>query len=83
VLESFYKAPREQVADAMRALVGMRSMIMIDSALLLRAIEIYEVDRLDFAEAYLVACAESTGIARVASFDRTIDRVSTVERVEP
>ncbi|MCB9386198.1 MAG: type II toxin-antitoxin system VapC family toxin, partial [Microthrixaceae bacterium] len=43
----------------------------------------YEVDRLDFAEAYLVACAESTGIGRVASFDRTIDRVSTVERVEP
>jgi predicted nucleic-acid-binding protein len=83
VLESFYKAPREQVADAMRSLVGMRSMIMIDSALLLRAIEIYEVDRLDFAEAYLVACAESTGIARVASFDRTIDRHTTVERVEP
>jgi predicted nucleic acid-binding protein len=83
VLESFYKAPREQVADAMRSLVGMRSMITIDSALLLRAIEIYEVDRLDFADAYLVACAESTGIARVASFDRTIDRLSTVERVEP
>jgi len=83
VLESFYKAPREQVAEAMRSLVGMRSMIMIDSAILLRAIEIYEVDRLDFAEAYLVACAESTGIARVASFDRAIDRLSTVERVEP
>jgi predicted nucleic acid-binding protein len=40
-------------------------------------------DRLDFAEAYLVACAESTGIGRIASFDRTIDRVSTVERIEP
>jgi predicted nucleic acid-binding protein len=37
----------------------------------------------DFAEAYLVACAESTNIGQVASFDRTIDRVSTVERVEP
>jgi len=30
-----------------------------------------------------VACAESTGIGRVASFDRTIDRVPTVERIEP
>ena len=83
VLESFYKAPREQVAEAMRSLVAMRSMITVDPALLLRALEVYEVERLDFAEAYLVACAESTGIGRVASFDRTIDRVSTVERIEP
>ena len=39
--------------------------------------------RLDFAEAYLVACAESTGTGRVVSFDRAIDRVNTVERIEP
>jgi len=83
VLESFYKAARDQIAEAMRSLTAMRSMLTVDPALLLRAIEVYEVDRLDFAEAYLVACAESTGIGRVASFDRTIDRVSTVERVEP
>ena len=83
VLESFYKAPRDQVATAMRSLIAMRSMVTVDPALLLRAIEVYEVDRLDFAEAYLVACAESTGLRRIASFDRTIDRVITVERIEP
>lgn len=83
VLESFYKASREQVATAMRSLVAMRAVITVDPTLLLRAIEVYEVDRLDFAEAYLVACAESTGIGRVASFDRAINRVGTVERVEP
>ena len=83
VLESFYKAPRDLVATAMRSLIALRSMITVDPALLLRAIEVYEVDRLDFAEAYLVACAESTGIGRIASFDRTIDRVQTVERIEP
>jgi predicted nucleic acid-binding protein len=83
VLESFYKAPRDQVATAMRSLVAMRSMVTVDPALLLRAIEVYEVDRLDFAEAYLVACAESTGVGRIASFDRSIDRVSSVERIEP
>ena len=32
---------------------------------------------------YLVACAETTDIGRIASFDRTIDRVSAVERIEP
>jgi predicted nucleic-acid-binding protein len=83
VLESFYKAPRDQVAIAMRSLIAMRSMITVDSALLLRAIEVYEVDRLDFAEAYLVACAETAGVGTIASFDKAIDRVTTVTRMEP
>ena len=83
VLESFYKAPRDEVATAMRSLIAMRSMITVDAALLLGAIEVYEVDRLDFAEAYLVACAESAGVGSIASFDKAIDRVTTVTRLEP
>jgi predicted nucleic acid-binding protein len=83
VLESFYKAPRDQIAEAMRSIVAFRSIVCVDPALLLRAVEVYETARIDFAEAYLVACAESTGVGRVASFDRSIDRVGTVERVEP
>ena len=58
-------------------------MVTVDPALLLRSVEVYETDRLEFAEAYLVACAESTGVMRVASFDRSIDRVFTIERIEP
>jgi predicted nucleic-acid-binding protein len=83
VLESFYKAPRDQIGTVIRSLLSMRSVTTVDPALLLRAIEVYEFDRLDFAEAYLVACAETTGVGRVASFDRAIDRVTTVERLEP
>jgi len=83
VLESFYEAPRDEVAQALRSLVAFDSIVCVDPALLLRAIEVYETDRIDFAEAYLVACAESTGVGRVASFDRSIDRVDTIERIEP
>ena len=50
---------------------------------LLRAFEVYEVDRLDFAEAYLVAQAEATGMSTILSFDRSIDRVTTIARREP
>lgn len=83
VLESFYEAPRVQIAEAIRSLIAFDSIVTVDPALLLRAIEVYEIDRLDFAEAYLVACAESADVGRVASFDRAIDRVTSVERVEP
>ena len=57
--------------------------MVLDPALLLRALEVYETDRLDFAEAYLVAQAERSGVGVVASFDKAIDRVRTVRRLEP
>lgn len=83
VLESFYEAPRPQVAQAVRSLVAFSAVMCVDPAVLLRAAEVYETARIDFAEAYLVACAESTGVARVASFDRSLDRVPSIQRVEP
>jgi predicted nucleic acid-binding protein len=83
VLESFYRAPRAQIASSIRSLLAYGAIVTVDPALLLRAIEIYEQDRLDFAEAYLVACAETTGIGVIASFDQSIGRVTTVKRVEP
>ena len=83
VLESFYEVGRPRVAELMRSMLGLRTVKSVDPATLLRALEVYELDRLDFAEAYLVAQAEATGVNAVLSFDRTIDRVATVTRHEP
>jgi predicted nucleic acid-binding protein len=83
VLESYYEAPRGQIANSIRSLIAFDSITTVSPAVILRAVEVYETDRLDFAEAYLVACAESTGVNAVASFDEAIDRVDTVTRIEP
>jgi len=83
VLESFYEAPRVQVAETLRAVVGFPAIRVVDAELLQRAVEVYDVHRLDFADAYLVACAERAGVGVIASFDRSIDRVGTVRREEP
>lgn len=83
VLESFYEVERERVAELVRSVIGFPTVAVVDASLLLRALEVYEVDRLDFAEAYLVACAETSGVGVVASFDGSIDRVATVQRIEP
>lgn len=83
VLESFYEVPRGEVADLTRSLVVFDSVVCVDTPLLLRAIEVYETEGIDFAEAYLVACAESTGVGKIASFDRALDRIGTIERLEP
>ena len=83
VLESFYGVPTERVAALARAVIAHEPIRTVDSDLLLRALEIYEIHRIDFAEAYLAASAEVTGVGSVASFDRSLDRVATVTRVEP
>jgi predicted nucleic acid-binding protein len=83
VLESFYETPRAQVATTLRAVLAFPAIRVLDADLLQRAVEVYEIHRLDFADAYLVATAERTGVGVIASFDRSIDRVTTVHREEP
>lgn len=83
VLESFYEVERERLAELVRAVISFEPIVVVDVPLLLRALEVYEVDRLDFAEAYLVTSAEASGVGKIASFDRSIDQIATVERVEP
>lgn len=83
VLESFYEVERQRVAELVRAIIAFPAVAVVDEPLLLRALEIYEVERLDFAEAYLVGSAEASAVGKIASFDRSIDRITTVERIEP
>ncbi|HWB72246.1 MAG TPA: PIN domain-containing protein [Egibacteraceae bacterium] len=83
VLESVYGLPPVETALRVRAILGFPPVVTADKGRLLRAVDLYETARLHFAEAYLVACAEASGVGAVASFDRSIDRVVTVQRVEP
>lgn len=77
------EAPQEQVAGSMRSCIAFGAVATVDPAMLLCALEVYEVHRLDFAEAYLAACAESTGVTAIASFDRSLDRLDSIDRIEP
>ena len=83
VLESFYNFSRAKIASGLASIISERSISVIDVQLLLRSLEVYETHRLGFADAYLIALAEATGVGAVASFDRGISRPGTITRVEP
>ncbi len=83
VLDSFYDFTRAEIAAGLESTLSEESIVVTDVQLLLRSLEIYETHRLDFADAYLIASAERTGVGAVASFDRDIDRPGTVIRIEP
>jgi predicted nucleic acid-binding protein len=82
-IESFYEVDRPRVALRMRSAPALPAIETVDSILLLRALELYETDRLDFADAYLVARAEASGIGEIVSCDRSTDRIAGVKRREP
>lgn len=83
VLESVYEVERAQVAELVRAILGFPTITVVDEVLLLRTLEIYEQYRIHFAESYLAACAELSGVGAVASFDRDVDRVASIRRLDP
>lgn len=47
MLRSFYEVERLRVAEPARAIVAFPAVTVIDEDLLLRAIEVYEVDRIE------------------------------------
>lgn len=82
VLESVYEQTRSQVAALVRSVLAHPPVYVPEEAVLLRAIELHETVRVHFAEAYLAAAAERRD-GLVASFDRDLDRIDGVTRVEP
>lgn len=82
-LESCYEVPRNRVAELMRSAIAAPAIATADEDLLLRALELYEREGLDYADAYLVGCAELSGIGTVASLDTQLARRSSVTVVEP
>jgi len=83
VLESYYRMSRDEVAAALRSTLAIPAVQVADRGLLQRTVELYDIHRFGFADAYLVASAERTGVNAIASFDRDIDRAGTVRREEP
>ena len=82
-LETVYRVERAQIAELVRAVIAFPAIVVLDEVLLLRALELYEQERLDFVTAYLAAGAERSGVGAVASFYRSLERIESVQLIEP
>ena len=71
VMRGFYELPRTEVARVMRALTGIRHIVIEDRAAVLAAIDAFDAG-LDFADALHVARSQQA--AAFATFDRRLAR---------
>lgn len=82
VLESVYDLARREVATLARSVLAHRRVAALEHDVLVRALALYETAGVHFAEACLAALAER-GDGEVASFDRDLDRIESIRRIEP
>ena len=72
---------RSRCADQLRSILGARGVILLDPALMPTVDLFAAMQRLDFVDAYVGACALTIGPAAVVSFDRDLDRIVGVTRI--
>lgn len=84
VLESSYHLNHAQIAPLIRGILATPGMEVINGDLVGKALVMYELQNIDFVDAYIVALMEKQGIMDIYSYDKKhLSRVKTIQRKEP
>jgi len=83
VLESFYEYSKQQIAETMTQFLICGGLEVESLDLLMGALSLYHEKNLDFADAILALTALRNGPKVIYSFDRDLDRVDGIKRLEP
>ncbi len=84
VLESSYRLTHAQIAPLIRGILATPGMDVINGDLVSKALVMYELQNIDFVDAYIAALMEKQGIKDIYSYDRKhLSRVKNINRKEP
>jgi predicted nucleic acid-binding protein len=74
---------RERAAEHLARILDLPGVEVLDELVLRDTLDVWAGGRLDFADAYLAALARRVSDSGVLSFDRDLDRIPGVTRVDP
>ena len=84
VLESSYHLNHTQIAPLIRSILATPGMEVLNGDLVGKALVMYELQNIDFVDAYIAAVMEKQGITDIYSYDKKhLSRVTTIQRKEP
>jgi uncharacterized protein len=83
VLESFYGYSKKQIAETMTQFLMCEGLEVESLDLLIGALSLYHEKNLDFGDAVLAITALQKGPKVIYSFDRHLNRVDGLKRLEP
>ncbi|HAR48790.1 hypothetical protein ER57_05530 [Smithella sp. SCADC] len=84
VLESAYDLHSEQIAPMIKAILSTPGLEIINGDIVDRALNNYELKKIDFVDSYIAALMVKHNISDIYSFDRKhLSRLSGLKRIQP
>lgn len=84
VLESGCGLKNTEIAPMIRAILATHGLEVINGALVMKAVEYYELRNVDFVDGYIAAVMEKNNIDELFSFDKKhIGRLTQISRKVP
>jgi uncharacterized protein len=84
VLESSYHLDNARIAPLVRGILATPGLEVINGDLIGKALVMYELQNIDFVDAYIAVLMEKQGIQDIYSYDRKhISRIKNINRKEP
>jgi len=74
VLEKVYSVPKAEISAVLAKMLMIKNIRMEDKETAVKALELYGFSNVDYADAYIVACGQVSGM-KVKSYDKGVNRL--------
>jgi predicted nucleic acid-binding protein len=82
-LERVYRQTKAAVREGLLPLIELNGIILPGKPKYRRVFDLYVSYNLSFGDAYHVGLMESLQLTEMVSFDQGLDRIPTIQRIEP
>ena len=82
VLKSHYKVPKGKIVGAMKGLLKLKGLKIIEKKTVVSMMDIWDSNSIEIVDAYLIACLEKNSQNILYSYDRDFDKFN-IKRKEP
>jgi predicted nucleic acid-binding protein len=83
VLQRQHAVPRSEIRDALLALIELPGIVLPGKRMFGDVFDLYVERNVSFIDAYHAVLARRLGLNEIVSYDRGLDRVPGIRRVEP
>ena len=82
VLKSYYKVPKGEMVKAMKGLLKLKGLKIIEKKTVVSMMDIWDSNNIEIVDAYLIACLEKNSQNILYSYDKDFDKFK-IKRQEP
>ena len=82
-LASYYRVPKDQIIEKVSIIVGSDAIRIPDKDLIAEALLLYGRKNVDYVDAYNSVLMRQLGLKEIYSYDKDLDKLETVQRLEP